>query len=100
MFVGIRMGCLCSKGMLLFFSFSVLFADRGRTICWGLRWRYTDSFSRVIEAINKYEGVEWVKMEDICDTFKAKNKPPKGAVLPAKPGAILENPNLELERAT
>ena len=52
---------------------------------------------RVIEYINTKEGVEWVKMEDICDTFKANNTPPKGAVLPAKHGAIVENPNLELE---
>lgn len=57
-----------------------------------------DWYCRIIERINKYEGVEWVTMEEICDTFKAKNKPPKGAVLPAKRGAIFENPDLELER--
>ena len=52
----------------------------------------------VIEYINKFEGVEWVTMEEICATFKASNPtPPKGALLPAKPGAILENPNLQLE---
>jgi len=54
--------------------------------------------SRIIEKINKYEGVEWVMMEEICDTFKAKNPtPPKGAMLPAKPGAILDNKELKLE---
>jgi len=54
---------------------------------------------RVIKYINKFEGVEWVKMEDICDTFKEKNKPPTGALLPARAGAILDNPDLKLERA-
>jgi hypothetical protein len=46
---------------------------------------------RVIAHINKHEGVEWVKMEDICDEFKAKNTPVKGAVLPAESGAILKD---------
>jgi hypothetical protein len=46
---------------------------------------------RVIAHINKHEGVEWVKMEDICDDFKAKNTPVKGAVLPAGRGAILKD---------
>lgn len=51
----------------------------------------------IIEYINTKEGVEWVTMEQICDTFKAKSEPPKGALMPAKPGAVLENPNLKLE---
>ncbi|KAL1586054.1 hypothetical protein WHR41_04860 [Cladosporium halotolerans] len=52
---------------------------------------------RHIENINKFEGVEWVTMEQICDTFKAKNTPPKGALLPAEPGAILKDRNLKLK---
>ena len=52
---------------------------------------------RHIEAINKFEGVEWVTMETICDTFKAKNKPPKGALLPAEPGAMAKDKELKLK---
>ncbi|KAK3058215.1 hypothetical protein LTR09_001293 [Extremus antarcticus] len=52
---------------------------------------------RIIEYISTKEGVEWVTMEQICDTFKSKNEPPKGAMMPAKPGAILENRELKLE---
>lgn len=36
-------------------------------------------------------------MEQICDDFKSKSTPPKGAMMPAKAGAILENPNVQLE---
>lgn len=36
-------------------------------------------------------------MEEICDTFKARNTPPKGALLPAEPGAIAKDPNLKLK---
>jgi len=36
-------------------------------------------------------------MEQICDDFKSKNKPPKGAMLPAAVGAIAKDPNLKLE---
>lgn len=47
---------------------------------------------RIIEHINKHEGVEWMTMEQICDDFKSGSKPPKGAWLPAEPGAILNDP--------
>jgi len=52
----------------------------------------------VIEYINKHDGVEWVTMEQICDTFKAANpRPPKGAMLPAEPGAVQKDPGLKLK---
>ena len=51
----------------------------------------------MIDYINTKEGVEWVTMEDIADDFHSKNTPPKGALLPAEPGAIFKNPGLKLE---
>ena len=54
--------------------------------------------SRIIEKINKHEGVEWVTMEQICDDFKSKSTAPTGALMPAAPGAILKDPNLQLQK--
>jgi len=54
---------------------------------------------RVIEYINTHEGVEWCTMEQIADEWLSRNKAPTGAYMPAKPGAIFENPDLELEKA-
>ncbi|KAL8742943.1 MAG: hypothetical protein Q9190_004648 [Brigantiaea leucoxantha] len=48
---------------------------------------------RLIEYLNGKEGVEWVKMEDICDDFKKTSRPAKGALLPAEHGAILKDPS-------
>jgi hypothetical protein len=45
---------------------------------------------RLIEHINKHEGVEWVTMAEMVDDFKSKNKPAKGALMPATPGEILK----------
>ncbi|CAH0056946.1 unnamed protein product [Clonostachys solani] len=49
---------------------------------------------KMLERIIKYlltkEGVEFVKMEDICDEFKSRNTPPEGARLPAEVGAKLK----------
>ena len=47
-------------------------------------------FCRIIEHINKHEGVEWVTMEQMCDEFKSKNKYPQGALMPAPAGEILK----------
>jgi hypothetical protein len=47
-------------------------------------------FCRIIEHINKHEGVEWVTMEQMCDEFKSKNKPLPGALMPAPAGEILK----------
>ena len=33
-------------------------------------------------------------MQQICDDFKASNKPAKGAWLPAQPGAMAKDPGI------
>jgi peptidoglycan/xylan/chitin deacetylase (PgdA/CDA1 family) len=45
---------------------------------------------RLIEYINKHEGVEWVTMGQMADDFRSKNKPAEGALMPAPPGQILK----------
>ena len=44
---------------------------------------------RIIEHINKHEGVEWVTMAEMTDHFKAYNKAPGEALMPAPAGEIL-----------
>ena len=45
---------------------------------------------RIIEHINKHEGVEWVTFSQMTDEFKSKNNPPAGSMLPAPAGEILK----------
>lgn len=46
---------------------------------------------RIIDHINKHEGVEWVTFEQMAADFKSKNTPEEGAILPAPVGAMLKN---------
>ena len=52
--------------------------------------------SRLIEYISSKPGVKWVTMAEICDDFKSKTPPPKGALLPAEHGAITKDPSKPL----
>ena len=83
MFADILMGFSCLKGRLYI---ELTMSSQA------------DIVNRLIEYINTKEGVEWVTMEQICDNFKSQSSPPSGAMMPAKPGAVLDNPNLELEK--
>lgn len=53
---------------------------------------------RLIEHINKHEGIEWVTMAEICDDFKRRNPYPEGAMKPSPPGEAMKmKPELEVK---
>jgi peptidoglycan/xylan/chitin deacetylase (PgdA/CDA1 family) len=45
---------------------------------------------RIIEHINKHEGVEWVTFEDMVKDWKERNPAPEGMVMPASPEEVME----------
>ncbi|KAF5989378.1 putative polysaccharide deacetylase family protein [Fusarium bulbicola] len=45
---------------------------------------------RIIEHINKHEGVEWVTMGEMSDYFKSKNPAPEGALMPASHEEVMK----------
>jgi len=68
------MCCLCMRGTFGYREMKTYLADAGR----------------IIEHINKHEGVEWVTMEQMADDFKKNNPVPEGAKMPAARGEILK----------
>jgi hypothetical protein len=49
---------------------------------------------RLIEHINKHEGVEWVTMAEMVDDFKKKNQPGEGAMMPLSSEQVLKDKGL------
>ncbi|KAJ0386393.1 hypothetical protein COL922a_004441 [Colletotrichum nupharicola] len=45
---------------------------------------------RIIEHINKHEGVEWVTMGEMSDWFKSKNPVPEGGLMPASREEVMK----------
>nr|RBR00859.1 hypothetical protein FVER53263_21109 [Fusarium verticillioides] len=45
---------------------------------------------RIIEHINKHEGIEWVTMGEMSDYFKSKNPAPEGALMPASHEEVMK----------
>jgi peptidoglycan/xylan/chitin deacetylase (PgdA/CDA1 family) len=50
---------------------------------------------RLIEYINKHEGVEWVTMAQMVDEFKKGNKVAEGALMPEQQEEVLKRLGLD-----